>query len=42
MRHYVRIILVNLNFWRPKLDDVATHYLRTPALEHGRFKSGAW
>ena len=38
MRHYVRIILANLNFWRPKLDDVATqiwvatHYLRTPDL----------
>ena len=34
MRHYIRIILVCLNFLRPKLEGVATHYLRTPGLQH--------
>ena len=42
MRHYIKIILVSLNFLRPKLEGVATqiwvatHYLRTPGLEHER------
>ena len=36
MRHYIRIIFVSLNFLRPKLEGVATHYLRTPGLEDQR------
>ena len=33
MCHYIRIIVVSLNFLRPKLEGVATNYLRTPALK---------
>ena len=33
MRHYIRVILVSLNFLQPKLEGVATHYFRTPALD---------
>ena len=39
VRHYIRIILVSLNFLRPQLEGVATqiwvatHYLRTPGLD---------
>ena len=40
MHHYIKIILVSLNFLQPKLEGVTiqirvtTHYLRTPAIDY--------